>query len=358
MIVIGLIPLQDSPVKTTSCQPIKQRSPNAKSPASKTGGAFFVAAGSGGQAVLRALLAGEAQHPFGHCHALMLQAHAADGLLVTGLAEELAAQVEQAQFVVVDEFRVGLEAQHLVANAVGGVGAERAAGQQRGTSRQFCDLVLMEHQHVEVFQARAHPLGLFEHGVAIDADAPALRRAFGLATQQQGQQLVAEADADQAVAVVIALKQELAQGLDPRISTERVGLAAGNQVGVVALGSIRVATFHHVEHIELRRYRLLLKQLPEHSAIAVVLLDQLRSEDVGFQDADAHGHSWGWLPLVGCWNGKNARFLTRHFAHENHPFSPLGKSSGPLAPRGFQHIPAEAEIRPLRAKSGRHGRRK
>ena len=42
MIVIGLIPLQDSPIKTTSCQPIKQRSPNAKSPAGKTGGAFLL----------------------------------------------------------------------------------------------------------------------------------------------------------------------------------------------------------------------------------------------------------------------------------------------------------------------------
>lgn len=85
--------------------------------------------------VLRALLAGEAQHPFGYRYTLMLQAHAADGLLVAGLTEKLAAQVEQAQFVVVDKLRVGLEAQHLVANAIGGVRAERAAGQQRGAGR-------------------------------------------------------------------------------------------------------------------------------------------------------------------------------------------------------------------------------
>ena len=114
----------------------------------------------------------------------MLQVHAADGLLVAGLAEKLAAQIEQRQLVVVDKLRVGLEAQHLVANVVGGVRAERAAGQQRGAGRQLGDLVLMEHQHVQVFQARAHPLGLLEQGVAIDANAPALRRTFGLAAQQ------------------------------------------------------------------------------------------------------------------------------------------------------------------------------
>ena len=161
---------------------------------------------------------------------------------------------------------------------------------------------------------------------------------------------MAEADADQPVAVGVALQQKLAQGLNLRISAERVGLAAGNQVGVVALGRIGVATFHHVEHIELRRYRLFLKQLPEHSAIAVVLLDQLRSEDVGFQDADAHGHSWGWLPLVECGNGKNARFLTCHLAPANHPFSTRGKTAGPLAPRGLQQVAAAPGIRPLGAK--------
>ena len=60
---------------------------------------------------MRAFLAGEAQHPFGNRYALMLQAHAADGLLVAGLTEKLAAQVEQAQFVVVDKLNHALSHQ-------------------------------------------------------------------------------------------------------------------------------------------------------------------------------------------------------------------------------------------------------
>jgi hypothetical protein len=69
---------------------------------------------------------------------------------------------------------------------------------------------------------------------------------------------------------------------------------------------------HPVEQIELRRYRLPLKQLPEHSAIAVARFDQLRSADVSFQDA----HNWRWLPVVKETSVLNTRFLESTRQHQ------------------------------------------
>ncbi|MNQ75203.1 hypothetical protein D3C85_899880 [compost metagenome] len=121
-------------------------------------------------------------------------------------------------------------------------------------------------------------------------DAPALGGALGLAAQQQGQQLVAEADAQQLVAGLVALQQEGLERLDPGVVAEGVGLAAGHQVGVELLALRRVMPLHHIEHAELCRDGLLGEQLLEHQAVAFVLIDQFGAEDIGFQNADAKRH--------------------------------------------------------------------
>jgi hypothetical protein len=68
--------------------------------------------------------------------------------------------------------------------------------------------------------------------VAMNTHAPALVGALGLATQGQGQQLMAETHAQQLLAALVQLEQVGLEGLDPRVGAERVGLAARDQVGI------------------------------------------------------------------------------------------------------------------------------
>ncbi|MCY1545953.1 hypothetical protein D9M68_819240 [compost metagenome] len=101
---------------------------------------------------------------------------------------------------------------------------------------------------------------------------------------------MAEADAQQLVAGLVALQQEGLERLDPGVVAEGVGLATSNQVGVELLALRRVMPLHHIEHAELGRDGLLGEQLLEHQAVAFVLIDQFGAEDIGFQNADAKRH--------------------------------------------------------------------
>lgn len=209
------------------------------------------------------------------------------------------AQFEQFAGIVVDELGMPLEAQHLVADGVGGIGTEVAGSDHPRVFRQPGDLVLVADQQGQVRQRRAHPVGPFVQLVLVDAHAPALAGALGLATEQQGQQLVAETHAEELVAALVAVQEEGLQGLDPRVGTEGVGLAAGHQVGVEALVVRRIAPLHHVVDDEFGGDRLLGEQLLEHPAVAFVALDQLGTKDIGFQDTDAERHKdslkkWGY----------------------------------------------------------------
>src|SRR5690606_19669917 len=85
-----------------------------------------------------------------------------------------------------------------------------------------------------------------------------------------------------------------------------IGLAAGNQIGVIVLLLVGIMPGDHIENLEAGRNRLMGKQLLEHAAIASVLLDELRSQVVGFQNTDtqgmgALGHGGYCLNLLGRW---------------------------------------------------------
>ncbi len=121
----------------------------------------------------------------------------------------------------------------------------------------------------------------------MDAHAPAFTRAFSLAAEQQCEQLVTEADAEQFIATLVALEQVGLEGLDPRVGTEGVGLAARDQVGVKYLIVRGVFALHHVVDDKFGGNRLLGEQALEHLPVTLVLIDQAWTQDIGFQDADA-----------------------------------------------------------------------
>ncbi|MNX89647.1 hypothetical protein D3C86_1216680 [compost metagenome] len=180
-----------------------------------------------------------------------------------------------------------LEAQHLIVDVVGGIGAEIAGGDDCGVLRQRRDLVLVTDQQRQFFAHRAHPWRLGGQFVVVGADAPALGRTLALATEQQRQQLMTEADAQQLVAALVAGQQIGLEGFDPRVGAEGVGLAARHQVGVERQVVAWVLTLHHVVDRELGGNRLLRKQVFEHLPVALILVNQFRTQVVGFQNADA-----------------------------------------------------------------------
>jgi len=99
-----------------------------------------------------------------------------------------------------------------------------------------------------------------------------------------------EADAEQLVAALVALQQERLERLNPRIGGEGIGLAAGHQIGVIALVVGRVDALDHVEQLEAGRNRLLREQALEHAPITLVAVDQLGAKAIGFENADAKRH--------------------------------------------------------------------
>lgn len=123
--------------------------------------------------------------------------------------------------------------------------------------------------------------------IAMNAHAPALFGALGLAAQGQRQQLVAETHPQQLLATLVQLQQVGLEGLDPRIGTKGISLAAGHQVRIEHFLVGGVVAIHHVVHTKLGGDRLTREELLEHPAVALVLRDQLRSQDIGFKDADA-----------------------------------------------------------------------
>ncbi|MNR25456.1 hypothetical protein D3C85_1426100 [compost metagenome] len=144
----------------------------------------------------------------------------------------------------------------------------------------------MADQQGQLLQRRSHPGRLLLDLVVMDTHTPALLRALGMAAEHQGQQLVAEAHAEQLVAALVAPLQVGLERLDPWIGAKGIGLAAGDQVGVVLLIVGRIVTLHDVVHGELRSNRLAFEQALEHAAVALILLDQFGAKDIGFQNAD------------------------------------------------------------------------
>ncbi len=121
----------------------------------------------------------------------------------------------------------------------------------------------------------------------MDTHAPALLGPLGLATQGQGQQLVAKTHAQQLLTTLVQLEQVGLEGLDPRIGTERIGLAARHKVGIELFTVGGIVAVHHVVHRKFGGNRLTREELLEHPAVALILRRQLRSQDIGFKDADA-----------------------------------------------------------------------
>ncbi|MNV53863.1 hypothetical protein D3C71_1460250 [compost metagenome] len=185
------------------------------------------------------------------------------------------------------EFRVALEAQHLVANVVRRIRAEIAGGDHRSAFRQFGHLVLVTDQQGQLRHLRVHPRRMGRQRIAVDTHAPALLGTLGLATQGQRQQLVAETHTQQLLATLVQLQQVGLEGLDPRVGTKRVGLAARHQVGIEHFVVGGIIAIHHVVHTKFGGDRLTREELLEHPAVALVLRGQLRSQDIGFKDADA-----------------------------------------------------------------------
>ncbi|MCY1415263.1 hypothetical protein D9M71_307390 [compost metagenome] len=98
---------------------------------------------------------------------------------------------------------------------------------------------------------------------------------------------MAETHPQQFVAALITIQQKRLELFDPWIITERVGLATSHQVGIEYLVIIGVFAVYHVIHAKFGGDRLAGEQLLEHPSVALILPDQLGSQDVGFQDADA-----------------------------------------------------------------------
>ncbi|MNE33595.1 hypothetical protein D3C80_1272770 [compost metagenome] len=98
---------------------------------------------------------------------------------------------------------------------------------------------------------------------------------------------MAETYTQQLVAALIMIQQKRLELFNPWIITERVGLAASHQVGIEYLVIIGVLAVHHVVDVKFGGDRLAAEQLLEHPSVALILPDQLGSQDVGFQDADA-----------------------------------------------------------------------
>jgi hypothetical protein len=76
----------------------------------------------------------------------VLGGQAGHGFLIDLITQVVLARIEQCAGIVVDELRVALEAQHLVANVVRRIRAEIAGGDHRGAFRQLGDLVLVADQ--------------------------------------------------------------------------------------------------------------------------------------------------------------------------------------------------------------------
>jgi phosphoenolpyruvate synthase/pyruvate phosphate dikinase len=72
-----------------------------------------------------------------------------------------------------------------------------------------------------------------------------------------------------------------------KFGAEGIGLAAGDEVGIEGQIVTGVLALHHVVHGELGSDGLLRKQILEHLPVTLILIDQFRTQDVGFQNADA-----------------------------------------------------------------------
>ena len=151
---------------------------------------------------------------------MMILAQAGDTAAVDLLAQMFLAQVKQGPRIVVDKLGVALEAQHLIIDVVGGKRAEITGSNDRGVLRQGRNLVLMADQQRQVLDHRVHPRCLGSQFVLVGAHAPALSGALALATQQQRQQLMAKANAQQLVTALVAGQQVGFEGLNPRIGAK------------------------------------------------------------------------------------------------------------------------------------------
>ncbi|MNE33594.1 hypothetical protein D3C80_1272760 [compost metagenome] len=108
---------------------------------------------------------------------------AVDALAVHLLAKVVLAQFKQRPRIIVNEFRVPLEAQDLIADVVGRIRAEIARGNHRGVFRQSSDLILVTDQQGQLLDLWAHPRCFGVHNIAVGPHPPALCRTLALAAQ-------------------------------------------------------------------------------------------------------------------------------------------------------------------------------
>ncbi len=113
-----------------------------------------------------------------------------------------------------------LETQHLIIDMVGRKRAELAGRKHRRVLGQRGDLILMADQQRERVHRRRHPRPGGGQLIMVNADTPALHGTLGPAAQQQGQQLVTEADTQQFFSALIQLQQVDLQGLNPRVGAK------------------------------------------------------------------------------------------------------------------------------------------
>ena len=88
----------------------------------------------------------EAHHPFRHGHAVVVARQAGHAVCVDFFTQGRLKNLQQLAGLIMDKFRVPLEAQHLVADVIGGERAKLAGGDDRGIVRQGGDLVLVADQ--------------------------------------------------------------------------------------------------------------------------------------------------------------------------------------------------------------------
>ena len=211
-------------------------------------------------------------------------------MLVHLVAIDILANIQDRAGVIRHKLGMPLKAQHLIADVIGRNWAERTAGQYRGVNRGLGHLVLVTDQQRQLFGMGLQPLGLFDYLILMHTNTPALPGPFGFTAQHQRQQLVAEADAHELVAMLVALQHIGAQGLNPVVLAKGVVLAASDQISVEVPRIIRVMTLYHIEYCKLGGDRLACEQLLKHPTVSAVLLNQFRPDVVGFEDANTQGH--------------------------------------------------------------------
>ena len=164
----------------------------------------------------------------------------------------------------------------------------RRAGEDGGAGRELDHLVLVQRADREAVGQAGHPAGAGDELVVLHAEAPALVGLHRAAAERLGEDLVAEADADDRHPGGDAGAEEGLQRLDPGQVVVDAVARAGDEPGVGLAGRGGHLARDHADDGELERRVGGAEQRLEHRRVVAVAGLEVGVDLAGLQDADLH----------------------------------------------------------------------